>query len=225
MKKPANPNQTTEIIVLLHGILRSKTDMLGLEIYFKNRGYDIINIMYPSRKMDIDGITNFVHEHIHAHKSYTDDKPLNFVAHSMGGLITRYYIMRFSPKNLHKVVMLGTPNTGSEVADYLDGHDIFSKPFNKLFGPAAKQLKTDYDHKENEITYPLGIIAGCKSINPLAFLALNGEHDGIVPVERTKIDGMTDHIVMPSSHSLMMFNPKIMDQIDYFLKNEKFKRD
>ncbi len=246
-----------DLVVLLHGILRSKTDMLPLSKYLQNRGYETLNILYPSRKMSLEDLTTFVHNKITEHlesikqtdfspnkaqgsprgRSHASDAEtllggkygrLHFVVHSMGGLITRYYIHEHAPKNLGRVVMLSPPNTGSEFADALAANKLLSKPFRALFGPASAQLQTNYIHNIGKITYPLGIIAGSASINPLAPLFIPrpkvGAHDGIVPVERTKIDGMSDHIVLKTNHSLMMFNPKVMEQAVYFLENEEFKR-
>lgn len=217
-------SQPNEIVVLLHGILRSKTDMLPLVSYLKKHDYDCINILYPSRKKNLEDITEFVKETIQNHPNYTPDKTLNFVTHSMGGLIARYYIATHKPENLGKVVMLGPPNTGSEFADFLNENKILSPLFKGIFGPASQQLTTEHKHIDGDITYPLGIIAGNASINPLAPWVLDGEHDGIVPVERTKIDGMTDHITVKSTHSFMMFNPKVMEQAHHFLIHKKFKR-
>ena len=220
-KPPAQPRN--EFVVLLHGILRSKTDMLPLLNYLKKDGYSGINLLYPSRKKSLEDLTDFIHEKIIAHPDYSDDKTLHFVAHSMGGLITRYYITTRQPKNLGKVVMLGPPNTGSEFADFLKDNKILAPLFKKIYGPAGQQLTTKQKHIDGDITYPLGIIAGTRSINPLAPFILPGPHDGMVPVERTKIKGMADHIVVPSTHTFMMFNPRVMRQVKYFLENGRFK--
>ncbi|MCB1783285.1 MAG: alpha/beta hydrolase [Alphaproteobacteria bacterium] len=218
------PEKPQELVVLLHGILRSKLDMLPLTKFLKDKGYDTLNILYPSREKNLEDLSDFVHEKIVHHPGYDESVPLNFVTHSMGGLITRYYIARLAPKNLGKVVMLGPPNTGSEFADWLSDTQAFAPLFHAFYGPAGPQLRTDYKHIDGEITYPLGVIAGSASVNPLAPWILDGEHDGIVPVERTKIEGMTDHIVIPTSHSFMMFNQDVMDQVLAFLKNARFDR-
>ncbi len=217
--------QHKELIVLLHGILRSKTDMLFLKNYFEKNGYNVLNILYPSREKSLEELSDFVHEHITASPDYSESIPVHFVTHSMGGLITRYYIAQHKPKNLGNVVMLGPPNTGSEFADWLSDTKILAPMFREIFGPASDQLTTRHKHIDGDITYPLGVIAGNLSINPLAPWVLDGEHDGIVPVERTKIDGMKDHIVMRATHSFMMFNPKVMDQALYFIQHKKFDHD
>ncbi len=211
-----------EIVVLLHGILRSKTDMLALEHTLKKNEFKTINVLYPSRKMSLEDITTFVISTIQSHPYYDEDTPMHFITHSMGGLIARYVIATQRPKNLGRVVMLAPPNSGSEFADFFDDHKILGDTFRRVFGPAGPQLRTNHEHITGDIDYPLGIIAGSASINPLAPWVLEGEHDGIVPVERTKIDGMTDHIVLKATHSFMMFNPKVIEQALYFLKNEAF---
>jgi len=217
-----------ELVVLLHGILRSKSDMIMLSSHLKKQGYKILNIMYPARSNKIEDITDYIHTKIYADPDNAKIGTIHFVTHSMGGLVARYYIARHQPKNLGKVVMLSPPNKGSEFADYLTQNKLLSNLYKVAFGPAGQQLTTNYDHIEDAITYPLGIIAGNKSINPLAFLALSrektGEHDGIVPVARTKIEGMADHITLPVNHAFMMFDKNVIQQTEHFLKHSKFKK-
>lgn len=222
----ADQKSKKDLVVLLHGILRSKTDMLPLSKYLQKRGYYTANILYPSRKMDIESLSDYVAEQIENNPHYNKNAKLHFVVHSMGGLISRYYIEHKKPENLGNVVMLSPPNTGSEFADNLKENRYLSKTYEKIFGPAGQQLSTDYAHPDTKITYPLGVIAGTRSINPLAWFFLpKGAHDGIVPVERTKIEGMRDHIEMPVTHTFMMFNPKVMQQVHHFLKHSEFLKN
>lgn len=211
-----------DLIILLHGILRSKTDMLPLAFYLRRHGYEALNILYPSRKKSLEELTEFIHEKIAAHPAYHDAPALHFVTHSMGGLIARYYIAKYRPARLGRVVMLSPPNTGSELADFLAGHKILAPLYKRFFGPAGAQLKTDYAHQDADIDYPLGVIAGTRSINPLAIGVLPGAHDGIVPVERTRINGMRDHITLPVTHTFMMFSPLVMRQTLQFLQSGNF---
>ena len=95
-----------ELIILLHGILRSKTDMLPLTKHLEKRGYGAVNILYPSRKKSLEDLTDFVEEKIRASEHFESAPKLHFVTHSMGGLIARYYIATRKPDNLGKVVML-----------------------------------------------------------------------------------------------------------------------
>ncbi len=202
--------------------------MLPLARYLNKRGFETVNILYPSRKKNLEDLTSFVEEKIKSAKNYSDDKTLHFVTHSMGSLIARYYIAARRPKNLGCVVMMGPPNTGSEFADFLKENKHLAPLFRKLFGPASDQLGTKYKHLDVAINYPLGIIAGTRSVNPLSPWILPrkivGDHDGIVPVERTKIAGMKDHLILPATHSFMMFNRTVMRQVAHFLKEKSFIR-
>ncbi len=198
--------------------------MIPLENALKSEGYRTLNILYPSRKMSLEEISDFVNDKIQEEQARSPFKTIHFVTHSMGGLIARYYIKQENPKNLGKVVMLGTPNKGSEFADFFTETELLAPIFKGIFGPASGQLTTYYEHIDDEITYPLGVIAGDVSINPLAPLILSGAHDGIVAVESTRIEGMSDHITLPASHSFMMFNQEVINQTLHFLQHSTFNR-
>ncbi len=215
---------TKGLVVILHGILRSKMNMRLIEKHFKNKGFSTLNIQYPSRKKSIEALSDFVNKEILSSPNYSRDTKLYFVTHSMGGLIARYYIAQYKPTNLKEVVMLGPPNSGSELANWLSETKFLSPIFKAVFGPAGQQLRTDYAHIDSPINYPLGIIAGSKYINPLSLWVLDGEHDGAVPVKRTQIEGMSDHVVIPTNHSFMMFNNEVIDQTLYFIDNGHFRR-
>lgn len=214
-----------EVVVLLHGITRGNFDMQLICNKFEANGYETINVLYPSTEQKLEDLSDFVHKAITSSPSYNEDATINLVTHSMGGLIARYYIKRERPKNLGKVVMLSPPNGGSEFADLFSDTDLLAPIFKSVFGPAGGQLRTDYAHIDDDVNYPLGIIAGNVSLNPLAMWVLHGEHDGIVPVESTKIKGMSDHIVLSASHFLMMFDTNVIDQTLYFMQQGHFLRE
>jgi hypothetical protein len=48
--------------------------------------------------------------------------------------------------------------------------------------------------------------------------------DGKVTVENTKLDGMSDHITLPTTHPMMMRNRKVINQVIHFLKNGNFEK-
>jgi len=74
------------------------------------------------------------------------------------------------------------------------------------------------------VDYPVGIIAGNRSIDPVASAWLPRPHDGRVSVEATKLDGMTDHIVIGASHPWLPRNKLAIAQTMAFLRNGKFRQ-
>jgi hypothetical protein len=75
------------------------------------------------------------------------------------------------------------------------------------------------------VDYPVGIIAGDRTLDPIASrLMLRGPNDGRVTVARTKLEGMTDHLVIHASHAMMIRNREAIMHTIAFLKNGQFRR-
>ena len=70
----------------------------------------------------------------------------------------------------------------------------------------------------------MGIIAGVtESIDNENFIP--GKDDGLVPLESTKLEGMTDMIILKTSHASMRYSDEVARQIVEFLRNGEFKKD
>jgi hypothetical protein len=72
--------------------------------------------------------------------------------------------------------------------------------------------------------FDVGIVAGTKSINWILSWIIPSTDDGKVSVERTKLEGMNDHIEMKVTHPFMMKNDEVIAQVVHYLKNGTFKR-
>lgn len=210
-----------DCVILLHGLMRSDASMNKLEKHLQKNNYFTINLAYPSNKQSIQDLSQ---NHIKpALEQCHKDSKVHFVTHSMGGILVRDYLQDNKINNLGRVVMLGPPNQGSELIDKLKKLPTFEW----IHGPAGLELGTDINSTPinlGKANFELGVIAGKYSVNPILSMMIPGRDDGKVSVERTKVDGMQDHIVMPTTHPFMMRNKKVMEQVVSFLATGKFTR-
>lgn len=148
---------------------------------------------------------------------------MHMVTHSMGGLVARALLTRYRPARLGRVVMLAPPNGGSEIADLLGG----LAPYRWWFGPAGAQLGRRRDAATaalfGPISYELGVAAGSRSLYPLASALMPRPNDGRVSVAGTAVEGMADHIVLPTPHPLIVRDRAAVEQVVAFLRDGRFE--
>ena len=206
--------------MLLHGLARTSRSMNALADDLDEAGYAVVNLDYDSTKADIETLARTEvgpaietlaagHERIH------------FVTHSMGGIVLRQYLSEHELPQLGRVVMLAPPNQGSELVDRLGG----LAPFAWINGPAGMELSTGAQalpRRLGAVDYPVGVIAGTASFNPLYSYLIPGADDGKVSVARTRLEGMSDFIEVHASHTWIMRNDRVAEQVLQFLRDGHF---
>jgi len=207
-------------VVLLHGIAGTSRQLRKMERALQSAGFTTLNLDYASRKHPLETLVDDIHPAIAAFAQNVD--PLHFVTHSMGGLLARVYLAKYRPRRLQRVVMLGPPNNGSEVADILKNVTMYQS----FFGPTGQQLGTRQIKMLVGLEMPpceIGIIAGNRTISPVSsFFIVPRPNDGKVSVASTKLNEMTDHIVLKASHTLMLLNRRAIAQTITFLREGRF---
>jgi pimeloyl-ACP methyl ester carboxylesterase len=218
------PSFASGCVVLLHGLARTSSSMSKLEDRLTKEGYEVANVDYPSRQHKIEELAEFAVDKGIQQCVELGAHDINFVTHSLGGILVRQYFSLHDPENVKRVVMLGPPNKGSEVVDNLKG----VPGYDLLNGPAGMQLGTDSQsipRNLGPVNFELGVIAGTQSINLILSSFLPNPDDGKVSVESAKIDGMCGFVSLPTTHPFMMKNDAVIEQVLSFLRTGKFSSE
>jgi pimeloyl-ACP methyl ester carboxylesterase len=211
-------------VLLLHGHGRTGRSMGALARRLDGAGYRTWAPSYRSLSSDLPDIVEQLQRDLSAFQTERQG-PLHIVSHSLGGLVARALIGARRPRLLGRVVMLGPPNAGSEWADLL-----FRMRLNRIvLGRVADHLRTrrkpDHEAMLGAVDFDLGIIAGDRALDPLfPRLVLPRPNDGKVTVAATKVAGMKDRITLPVSHTLMVNDRRVADQMLAFLATGCFMK-
>lgn len=196
--------------------------MWPAELMARRRGYAVLNWGYPSARAGIEA-------HAEALRRALDALPplgqrrIHFLTHSLGGIIVRALVARGAPPTLGRVVMLGPPNAGNEIAQHLR----HLRAFRRVMGQAGVELGTGMESVPRRLpdaTFELGIIAGVRRRPALFGRWIGSPNDGLVSVSATRLVGMRDHLIVPGGHALLPANPRALAQAFTFLATGRFAR-
>jgi triacylglycerol lipase len=212
-----------ECVVLLHGLGRTYRSMERIESALRAAGFTTANVDYPSQSQAIEALARSAVPEGVGRCQRKGAQRIHFVTHSMGGLIIRYYLSSGTVAELGRVVMLGPPNQGSEVADAMVGNALY----DRVNGPAGAQLVTGPEGiaaRLGPVDFPLGIITGTEqtAFDSLLSSRIPGPNDGKVSVERAKVEGMGDFLMLPVTHTFMVNNDVVIGQVLQFLRYGAF---
>jgi triacylglycerol lipase len=224
-RKPSKPEKSAaeeKHVVVLHGLIVNKFFMSGISSHLKKQGYTVHSMSYPTRGKSFDKLLD---EHIAPVIDKIPAKKVDFVVHSMGGLMVRMYALKYGVKKIRRVVMIGTPNHGSPVADFVSRWGAF----RWYLGDAHKSLRANSDGIHAQlppVNFECGIIAGDNHWFRAAASAIVPDlpqpNDGVVSVESTRVEGMKEHTIVPGDHSQMVWMPRVWKLAAAFLQNGSF---
>lgn len=219
---PTPPEAPT--VVLLHGLGRTSFSMAPMEEHLGAAGYRVINLGYPSREEPPADLVAHLGDEL-GRCCAEAGRPVHFVTHSLGGILVRLLAEEPElPIEIGRVVMLSPPNQGSEIVDTLEDNPLAET----VMGPTFERLGTGEDslparlNRLGPVPFELGVIAGNRTLEPHLSWLIPGEDDGKVAVERAKVAGMADFLVVPATHPFIMGNPEVMAQVVNFLETGTF---
>ncbi|MGF1751129.1 MULTISPECIES: lipase family alpha/beta hydrolase [Vibrio] len=224
-------NHQSQQVVIVHGLGRSAWSMQTMSDLVSKQGYQVCVVDYPTLRRSIDetlqqsasAISDCITQFEQADFVHTNQSKTHFVGHSLGGLMIRSYLANHpdfvSSKEMGEVVFLGTPNHGSDVADFFVDNGLLS-----LLGETATSLTTDPNSFPNSLpqpNYEFGVIAGTQSY-PVFSGMFDNSNDGLVSVESTKLEGMKDFVEVDIKHDKLRRDPYVTRLILSFISTGTF---
>ena len=194
--------------------------MAWLAGHARRRGYTVVNEGYHSRRHSIAQHA----EHLRAGLGVIPGTGrIHFITHSLGGILVRALLANRAarPARLGRVVMLSPPNQGSELADFWSGNPVG----RTVLGPALDELGTHAGSTPNRlgpVDFDVGVITGNVSFGPLSSRIFPGPSDGKVSVERARVEGMRDFLVVRRSHAFIMYDASVANAAFHFLELGRF---
>jgi len=206
----------SEAVVLIHGVWMTGFEMLLLRYRLHRCGYRTYQFHYPSlRRRPSENaacLSRFL-------AKISADR-IHLLAHSLGGIVLMHLFHAFPQQKPGRVVMLGTPARGSELARRF----YHKRRLRPLLGRACEQglLGGAPDWPKDR---ELGLIVGDRPVGMLAQFfggPLEKPSDGTVRVAETRIEQARDALRLPVTHFSMLADRRVAAAACRFLQTGKF---
>lgn len=202
-----------EHVVLLHGLWMRPLVLAPLARQLRGEGFEVSVHGYPSLSRSAEAIIGELRARVAALRGRT----VHLVGHSLGGLIALQALRDERGLPPGRVVCLGSPLLGSRtaravsawpLAPWLVGHSgsLLREGVPPWLG--ARQVGAIAGHAP----FGLGALAG----------AVRGPGDGTVAVEETRLPGLSDHALVATSHTGLIYSPVVGRMAERFLRQGRF---
>lgn len=200
-------------VILVHGLWFGAWTMRPLARALRKSGFDVRRFNYRTTR---GGLAAHARR-LRAFAARSKHVRQHFVAHSLGGLVTLQMLADFRDLPPGRVVFLASPVHGSTVArktSRIPGS-------RKLLGDVRSALESGF--KPVSMNRDAGMIAGSKTIGlGLIVGGHGGPGDGTVSISETRVDGLRDHLVLPVTHTSILYSPGVASQAAHFLETGGF---
>jgi pimeloyl-ACP methyl ester carboxylesterase len=206
-----------EAVVLVHGIWSNGMDFWRLRQRLSRAGYECHVFNYHVWGKSPKKTAERLHEFIER----IDTPVKHFIGHSFGGIILLHMFDQFPFTGDGRVVLLACPVNGSAM-----GKKLMRTPLTRWVLGRSSERGLTGGVPEWKGWQDIGVIAGTFPMGMGMVLGgLKSQHDGTVAVCETELEGATDFIALPVSHSGMLMSSIVAMQVITFLRAGKFEED
>ncbi len=153
----------------------------------------------------------------------TKAETVHLVGHSLGGVLALHTLALHDKLPVGRVVCLGSPLCGSRVAQTLAGQAWGRRILgNTLPGCVIERSAREWATGVTSVR-EVGVIAGTSAVGFGRLIAkLDEASDGTVTVAETRLPGIKDHLLLPVTHTAMVFSTAVAAQTARFLHHGQF---
>jgi len=206
----------SEHVILLHGLWMRGFALAMLHRRLIEAGFRVHRFDYLSVAATQQSILDRLRARMTELAAEAD--AVHLVGHSLGGLLALRACLDANELPPGRIVCLGSPLKGSAAARGFAGWGHGSEV---LLGHNHELLQQGLERWDG--SREVGMIAGRMPLGLGAVLGhFEGEHDGTVAVEETRLPGLTDHCVVEANHTGLLFSPEVARQTAQFLRNAHF---
>lgn len=201
-------------VIIVHGLWNQGPEAWLLKRRLRRRlGRDVSVFRYPSVKGSFEDSARCLADRIER------EGPVDLIGYSFGGLVTLEAVRRSGPGQVGRVVLISAPVRGSATARKIlrrprAGRWIIGHSAELLARGMADQLPEGVD---------IGVIAGTGGVGMGKVVgAMSGDHDGTVAVRETLLHGDENRLVLPVTHTGMLFSRTVVDALATYLGSGSF---
>ncbi len=201
-------------LILVHGLWYGAWSLRALSRRLCRYGFKISHFVYPATSASLSAHAGGLYEF--ASTAKTDD--LHFLGHSLGGLVILRMMSETPDLPPGRIVLLGSPLRGSIVARRMRN----LPGSGKLLGAAGTTLEAGYSRLPED--RETGLIAGSIGVGLGLFMGgTDGPGDGTISLREASISGLQDRMVLPVSHTGLLYSGKVARHAANFLETGRFQ--
>ncbi len=174
-------------LLLIHGYGCSRACWWWLRAHLEAAGWTVATISLEPIYTSIDNYVDPVARRVDEVLAATGAAQLILVGHSMGGLVSRAYLQRHGDARVARLVTLGTPHQGSELA-------------RLGFGDNGRQMRPQSPWLQALASPPASVHT----------VALYSPHDNFVmPPALLELRGAQNRVIDGIGHLAMLYSPRV----------------
>jgi len=206
-----------DMVIMVHGLWMHPIVMYRLKHYLTHQGFQVKSFHYPSIRHSMADNVKKLHTMLRS----IENETIHFVGHSLGGLVIRRLFHDFPIQKIGRIVTLGTPHQGSQVAKKLANFTMG----RWLLGQSVHAgLLGNIPNWQGQ--RELGNLVGTTSFGfGQLITTLPKPHDGTVSVVECQLANVTDYVTLPVTHTSLLFSTQVAQQVTTFLHTGHFFHD